>query len=72
MADDAKEVVEGMPFDRGYVSPYFVTNPEKMRVEMEDPYILIYENNCPDCKSYYRCLKPLCRRADRFSSSLRR
>jgi len=36
-------VVEGMQFDRGYVSPYFVTNAEKMRVEMEDPYILIYE-----------------------------
>src|SRR6185437_130968 len=37
------EVVEGMQFDRGYVSPYFVTNTEKMRVELEDPYILIYE-----------------------------
>ena len=37
------EVVEGMQFDRGYVSPYFVTNAEKMRVEMEDPYVLIYE-----------------------------
>src|SRR5260370_4475777 len=37
------EVVEGMQFDRGYVSPYFVTNAEKMRVEMEDPYLLIYE-----------------------------
>jgi chaperonin GroEL len=37
------EVVEGMQFDRGYVSPYFVTNAEKMRVEMDDPYILIYE-----------------------------
>src|SRR6202021_1102556 len=37
------EVVEDMQFDRGYVSPYFVTNAEKMRVEMEDPYILIYE-----------------------------
>jgi chaperonin GroEL len=37
------EVVEGMQFDRGYVSPYFVTNADKMRVEMEDPYILIYE-----------------------------
>jgi chaperonin GroEL len=37
------EVVEGMQFDRGYISPYFVTNAEKMRVEMEDPYILIYE-----------------------------
>jgi len=37
------EVVEGMQFDRGYVSPYFVTNVEKMRVEMDDPYVLIYE-----------------------------
>jgi chaperonin GroEL len=37
------EVVEGMQFDRGYISPYFVTNAEKMRVEMEDPYILIQE-----------------------------
>jgi chaperonin GroEL len=37
------EVVEGMQFDRGYVSPYFVTNAEKMRVEFEDPYILIHE-----------------------------
>jgi chaperonin GroEL len=37
------EVVEGMQFDRGYVSPYFITNPEKMRVELEDPYILVHE-----------------------------
>ena len=37
------EVVEGMQFDRGYISPYFVTNAEKMRAEMEDPYLLIYE-----------------------------
>ncbi len=37
------EVVEGMQFDRGFVSPYFVTNTEKMRVELEDPYILIHE-----------------------------
>jgi len=37
------EVVEGMQFDRGYISPYFVTNAEKMRVEMDDPFILIYE-----------------------------
>ncbi|MBN2186343.1 MAG: chaperonin GroEL [Dehalococcoidia bacterium] len=35
------EYVEGMKFDRGYISPYFITNPEQMRVEMEDPYILI-------------------------------
>jgi chaperonin GroEL len=37
------EVVEGMQFDRGYISPYFVTNADKMRVDMEDPYVLIYE-----------------------------
>src|ERR671927_384582 len=37
------DVVEGMQFDRGYISPYFVTNADKMRVEMEDPYILINE-----------------------------
>ena len=41
--DTELEVVEGMQFDRGYVSPYFVTNSEKMRVELEDPYILIHE-----------------------------
>ena len=35
------EYVEGMKFDRGYISPYFITNPEQMRVELEDPYILI-------------------------------
>ncbi len=37
------EVVEGMQFDRGYLSPYFITNAEKMLVELEDPYILIHE-----------------------------
>jgi chaperonin GroEL len=37
------EVVEGMRFDRGYISPYFITDLDKMRTEMEDPYLLIYE-----------------------------
>jgi chaperonin GroEL len=37
------EVVEGMQFDRGYLSPYFVTNAEKMRVELDDPYVLLHE-----------------------------
>jgi len=43
-AETELDVVEGMQFDRGYLSPYFVTNAEKMRVELEDPYILIHEN----------------------------
>jgi chaperonin GroEL len=41
--DSELEVVEGMQFDRGYVSPYFVTNADKMVAELENPYILIYE-----------------------------
>jgi chaperonin GroEL len=45
------EVVEGMQFDRGFVSPYFVTNPDKMRVELEDPYILIHEKKLSGLQS---------------------
>jgi len=37
------EVVEGMEFDRGYISPYFVTNPDKMEAELQNPYVLIYD-----------------------------
>jgi len=42
-AETELEVVEGMQFDRGYVSPYFITNQDKMRVELDEPYILIHE-----------------------------
>ncbi|WP_026852885.1 chaperonin GroEL [Geothrix fermentans] len=41
--DTELNVVEGMQFDRGYLSPYFVTNPDQMKVELENPYILAYE-----------------------------
>jgi chaperonin GroEL len=41
--ETAHEFVEGMQFDRGYLSPYFVTDPQKMEVDLEDPYILIHE-----------------------------
>jgi chaperonin GroEL len=50
-AETELEVVEGMQFDRGYLSPYFVTNPEKMRVEFEDPYILIHEKKLSNLQS---------------------
>lgn len=41
--DTRLELVEGMRFDRGYISPYFITDPERMEMSLEDPYILIYE-----------------------------
>lgn len=44
------DVVEGMQFDRGYISPYFVTNSEKMTVEYDDPYILLYEKKLSGMK----------------------
>ncbi len=48
--DTYVEVVEGMQFDRGYISPYFVTNAEKMEAEMENPYILIHDKKISTMK----------------------
>ncbi|VBB43069.1 chaperone Hsp60, peptide-dependent ATPase, heat shock protein [uncultured Paludibacter sp.] len=52
------DVVEGMQFDRGYISPYFVTNTEKMEVEFEKPYILIYDKKISNLKELLPILEP--------------
>ena len=53
------EVVEGMQFDRGYLSPYFVTDPERMVVELEDPYILIHEKKIGGMKDLLPLLEQI-------------
>src|SRR5882724_9801095 len=53
------DVVEGMQFDRGYVSPYFVTNADKMRVEMENPYVLVYDKKLSDLRELLPLLEAL-------------
>jgi chaperonin GroEL len=56
------DVVEGMQFDRGYVSPYFITNSDKMRVEMENPYVLAYEKKLSDLRELLPLLEALARK----------
>ncbi len=55
--DTTVEIVEGMQFDRGYVSPYFVTNSEKMQADLENPYILIYDKKISAMKDILHILE---------------
>jgi chaperonin GroEL len=55
------EVVEGMQFDRGYLSPYFVTNPEKMQIELDEPYILLYDKKISGMKDLIPLLEEVAR-----------
>ncbi|MGZ3579110.1 MAG: chaperonin GroEL [Syntrophales bacterium] len=57
--ETALEVVEGMQFDRGYISPYFVTDPEKMEVNMDDPYILLNEKKISNMKDMLPILEQI-------------
>ncbi len=57
--DTYVDVVEGMQFDRGYLSPYFVTNPEKMEVELENPFILLYDKKVSSLKELLPVLEPV-------------
>ena len=56
--DTVLKTVEGMQFDRGYLSPYFVTNTEKMQCEMENAYILIYDKKISNLKDFLPILEP--------------
>ncbi|MBN1546386.1 MAG: chaperonin GroEL, partial [Syntrophaceae bacterium] len=55
------DIVEGMQFDRGYVSPYFVTDPEKMEIHMEDPYVLLHEKKISMMKDMVPLLEQIAR-----------
>ena len=59
--DTSLEVVEGMQFDRGYLSPYFVTNPERMEVVLENPFILIHEKKMSSMKDLLPVLEQVAR-----------
>jgi chaperonin GroEL len=57
--DTEVKVVEGMQFDRGYISPYFMTNPEKMEAVLEKPFILITDKKISTMKDLMPVLEPV-------------
>ncbi len=61
--ETALEVVEGMQFDRGYLSPYFITNAEKMEVTLQDPYILLHEKKIGNMKDLVPLLEDIAKRS---------
>jgi len=65
---DSARVVEGMQFDRGYLSPYFVTDPERMEVAFENAYVLIYEKKISSMKDILPLLEQISKSGKRCSS----
>jgi len=64
--DTTVDVVEGMQFDRGYLSPYFITNADKMETELENPYILIYDKKISNMKDLLPLLEKVAQGGDPF------
>lgn len=65
------EVVEGMQFDRGYISPYMITDTDKMEAVLENPYILITDKKSAALKKFFHCLKKSFNKLDRLLLSLK-
>ena len=66
VADTSLEVVEGMQFDRGYLSPYFVTDSERMEVSLEDPYIILVEKKVTNMKDILPAIEQIAKTGNPF------